>query len=74
MKKKRIDSGTPRTHTAFFIINGEIGDVFYTEKMDKDITAIANHYGRKVQTERVTVVEGGTMNPSAKPLTKVILL
>lgn len=49
--------------------------IFYTPKPDKDITALAVYYKRKVLTERVVVIEqknGG--DPIAKKLTKVTIL
>jgi len=46
--------------------------VFYTHKADKDITAIASYYKKKIKTERIFVV-----NPQTAKLergTKVTIL
>lgn len=32
------------------------GSVFHTQKKDKDMTAIASYYGKKVSTERLITV------------------
>ena len=44
------------TLESWAIINLKSGSTFYSEKKDKDITAIASHYKRKVKTERVIFV------------------
>lgn len=70
MRKK----GTTTTLESWIIINGKDGDSFYTNKKDKDITALASYYNRKVHTERLVVIDGLKDNPTAKPITRVTLL
>lgn len=43
------------------------GDVFYTVKHDKDITAIASFYGKKVSTERLI-----TINPISAETQRIV--
>lgn len=56
------------------ILNGKDFSVFYTTKKDKDVTALASYYGRKVHTERLIVISGDKEAPKATSLTKVTLL
>jgi hypothetical protein len=56
------------------LINGSRDDVFYTHKKDKDITAIAYYYDKKVATERLILVGGAKDNPIAETITKVTIL
>jgi lipoprotein-anchoring transpeptidase ErfK/SrfK len=56
------------------IINGKDFSIFYTTKKDKDVTALASYYGRKILTERLIVISGGKETPKATTLTKVTLL
>ena len=48
------------------------GNCFYTDKADKDMTAIANYYGIKIKTERLIVLHHVTLN--ANRITKVTLI
>lgn len=41
--------------SAFFKY-GKTGDVFYSEKADKDCTAYANSFGVKIKTERLRTI------------------
>jgi hypothetical protein len=65
---------SPRNSESFFIINGKEGNVFYSEKTGKDLTAIAYYYNRKIKTERVVIIEGDKNNPSAKPIIKITIV
>lgn len=56
------------------LLNGKPNTVFYTHKKDKDITALASYYLRKVYTERLIVVGGSKDKPKASTLTKVTIL
>lgn len=48
------------TIESWAMVNGKQGDVFYTDKHDGSITAIASYYKRKVITERlITITTGG---------------
>ena len=64
----------PNTPEALALISGNPLTVFYTEKRDKDITAIASYYKRKIMTERIIVVSGSKDKPVAGTLTKVTIL
>ena len=48
------------------------GESFYTEKQDKDITAISSYYNKKVSTERLITVNPSTAE--AKKIVKVTIL
>lgn len=56
------------------LINGKKDDVFYSHKKDKDITAIAYYYEKKVLTERLIVIGGTKDSPAAFTLTKVTIM
>lgn len=56
------------------LLNGKPLSVFYTHKKDKDITAIASYYSKKVHTERLIVIGGSKDSPKASTLTKVTIL
>lgn len=43
------------------------GSVFHTLKQDKDITAIASYYGKKVSTERLI-----TINPITAQTERIV--
>jgi hypothetical protein len=62
------------TLESWMMVNGKDGTVFYTHKKDKDITAIASYYTRKVHTERLVLVSNTKDNPQVKTITKVTLL
>lgn len=64
----------PNTPEALALISANPLTVFYTEKKDKDITAIASYYKRKIMTERLIIVSGSKDNPVARTLTKVTIL
>ena len=48
------------------------GDVFYTHKQDKGITAIANYYKRSVTTERMFAMDAN--HTRIETLTKVTFI
>ncbi len=62
------------TLESWIIANGKEGDIFYSEKMDRHLTAIATHHKRKIITERMVVVTTAKSAPTAKSLTKVTLI
>lgn len=62
------------TLESWMIANGKKGDQFYSHKMDKHLTAISTHHGRKITTERVIVVTSAKSSPNCSYLTKVTLL
>lgn len=58
---------------SYMIKNGDTGDFFYSEKQDKNLTAIATYYKRKISTQRFVLVTTGKTSPEAINLTKVTL-
>lgn len=58
---------------AFCLNTLDSGSIFYTTKQDKDITAIASYYGRKVLTERFIAIDTNT-HTQIKKLTKVMVI
>lgn len=62
----------PRTLESFMIQKGRKGQVFYSEKPDKDLTALSSVYGRKILTERFISVNIKSLK--ANSITKVTLL
>lgn len=70
MGRKRILS----TLESWMIENGKSGDIFYTDKSDRHMTAFSISRGRKLTTERLITVTKGGKEPKAKYITKVTLL
>jgi hypothetical protein len=62
------------TVESFMMINGLTGTSFYSEKKDKDLTAIASYYKRKITTERIIALSKNQNSPISKLITKVTLL
>ena len=62
------------TMESWMIANGKTGQQFYTEKLDRQITAIAVRLGRKVKTERVVAITSTKVAVPSVKLTKVTLL
>jgi hypothetical protein len=52
-----VDNRIPRALESIALTALKAGQVFYTHKKDKDITAIAGYYKRKVKTERLFVID-----------------
>ena len=63
-----------RTMESWMIANGKEGQHFYSDKMDRHLTAIATHHKRNISTERLIVVKTGGKNLESKYITKVTLL
>lgn len=59
---------------SYMLKKGYQGQSFYSEKSDKSMTALANHYKRKIKTERIIGILGHKQNPSVVKLTKVTIL
>lgn len=55
--KDRKKHNTPRAIESIALQTLKTGQIFYTNKQDKDITAIASYYDKKVKTERVFVLD-----------------
>jgi len=66
-------SAKTKTIESFAMLNYVSGDVFYTHKQDKDITAIANYYKRSVKTERMIAIDS-EKHSRIETITKVTLL
>jgi hypothetical protein len=63
-----------RTLEAWMISNGKKGEHFYSDKMDRHLTAISTYYNRKIKTERLISVTTSKSEPISKYITKVTLL
>lgn len=59
---------------SWVIANGKTGDSFYSDKPDRNITALSTYYGRAISTERLITITTGGKEPKAKYITKVTLL
>lgn len=64
----------PSTIESWMIANGKKGKHFYSDKMDRHLTAIATYYKRKIVTERLITVTTYKKQPKAGVITKVTLL
>jgi hypothetical protein len=62
------------TLESWMITNGKVGDHFYSDKIDRHLTAIAAHCSRKIKTERMICVTTGGKEPKSNYITKVTLL
>ena len=62
-----MPSKGPKTLEAIAMTTLKKGQIFYTTKKDKDITAISSYYDRKVRTERLY-----TLNPITGKTSKVV--
>lgn len=66
MKKPRKQR-TPTSVESISLLNLKVGQSFYTEKQDKDVTAVASYYNKKIKTERLFV-----MNPQSGLTNRVV--
>lgn len=64
----------PSTIESWMIANGEAGEHFYSDKMDRHLTALSSHHKRKILTERLIATTTGGKEPISKYITKVTLL
>lgn len=62
------------TMESWMIVNGKAGQHFYSDKMDRHLTAIFTYHQRKIVTERLITVTTGGKDPKSKYITKVTLL
>jgi hypothetical protein len=62
------------TLESWMIANGKTGQVFYSKKIDRHLTAIATHHNRKIKTERLITISIAKETPKAEKLTKITLL
>jgi hypothetical protein len=63
----------PNTVEALSLLHSKKGTIFYTNKDDKSMTAIAVYYKRKISTERMILVSYSS-EILAEKLTKVTIL
>lgn len=75
-KSKRGPKGPsgPRSAETWFIINGKPGEVLYTTKADKIITAASVTYKRPLTTERILAISYTNNKREIIDLTKITLL
>ena len=66
--------GKQVTMESWMIANAKPGESFYSDKLDRNLTAIAAHHNRKIKTERLIAVTTGKSIPKSKYITKVTLL
>ena len=62
------------TAESWMIANGKAGEHFYSDKMDRHLTALSTYYQRKIATERLITVTTGGKKPLSKYITKATLL
>jgi hypothetical protein len=62
------------TLESWMISNGKSGDIFYSHKKDRHLTAIATHHKRMIRTERLIVITGNKEKPICSTLTKITLI
>ena len=77
LNKNNFKMGRPKgqsTMESWMIANGKTGEHFYSDKMDRHLTAISTHHKRKIITERLITVTTGGKEPKSKYITKVTLL
>jgi hypothetical protein len=65
---------TPRTIESFFLKMAKSGDFMYSSMSDRNITAKANYYKKKVKTERVIIIENKLLDPVCVSYTKITIL
>lgn len=61
-----------KTIESFAMTYYQPGAIFYSHKQDKDITAIANYYNRKIKTERMVALDSN--HTRIESLTKITFL
>ncbi len=62
--------GSNTSTLSILLDRAKIGEHFYTDKEDKNVTAQATYKGMKVKTERMKIIEGDRL----KPILKVTIL
>ena len=62
----------PSSYESICLLQLKKNQWFYTNKKDKDITAISTYYKKKVKTERVFVIN--PQNVTIDKITKVTIL
>jgi hypothetical protein len=73
-KQGRYRKNKQYTLESWMICNGKEGDVFYSEKTDRHLTAFATHHSRKISTERILAVTTAKSTPECRYIVRVTLL
>ena len=66
--------GKRYTAESFALTYGKKGDIFYSTKQDKNLTAIATHNNKSITTETLVVIQMRKRKPIASKITKVTIL
>lgn len=66
--------GKTSTMESYMMTNGKAGESFYSDKMDRHLTALSSHYNRKIITERLITVTTAGKKLVANNITKVTIL
>ena len=61
-------------YESWAMMNSKEGASIVSYKATNTLTASARHYGRKIETQCIVIIEGTTMNPFAVAATKVTFL
>jgi hypothetical protein len=64
----------PRTIEGTIMQSAKVGDIFYTTKSDRHVTAIAANYHRIVKTVKLITVNPWNGEPSAATITQVTII
>ena len=75
--KLRVDRGLPRTKTSHLSVMRlmKSGETFFTDKLDKEVTAQAHHQKIKVLTNRCYLIENiHASEPKIRQVTKVTII
>ena len=56
----------PRTIESFAMLNGKVGEEFYSAKKDNHLQSLAIYHNRKIKTERVIATSIFTSSVSTK--------
>lgn len=68
-RKERISS-----LESYALKNEKSGFVFFSNKPDKSLTALAGYFDRKITTERMILISNKKNDPQASNLTKITIL
>lgn len=63
-----------KTIETWMMQNAKSGDVFYSDKMDKHLTAMANYYKRTIKTERLLTISPVWEEQSVTKITRITFL
>lgn len=66
--------GNPDNYEAWMLTYGKAGDEYYSNRSDRDITAKAFYYKRKVKTERVVILSGNLSELKTETAIRVTII